>query len=587
MQTGQLSEQFKLAFSYFQNGQCELADYILLKILESSPDHFDSLLLRGIINVKKNTFIALELVTKATNVNPNNPYGHYNLGIIFEEQKLFDKALDSYECTVRLRPDFADAWLNLGNVLHALMNLDDAVRSYDFAIRIKPDFALAYYNRGVVLKELNRFEEAKDSYDNAIRLRPDFADAYCNRAVVLEELNRFQEAVENYDIAIRIKPDFALAYYNRGVVLKELNRFEEAKDSYDNAIRLRPDFADAYCNRAVVLEELNRFQEAVENYDIAIRIKPDFATAKFNKSINLLLNGNLKEGFGLYESRWEKRDPVTKRKFDQPLWLGKENIEGKTILIHSEQGLGDSIQFSRYLELMHKYEAKVLFEVPKPLYGLFKNSKAPYELLQKNDPLPYFDYHCPLLSLPLIFKTELSNIPGITPYFFSNPEKNNYWAFQLGKKTKPRIGIVWSGDVKNKKDQFRSMKLDELVSRLPVNFEYISLQKEVGEHDVANLKKYNIKHFGDQLHDFTDTASLIECMDLVISVDTSVAHLSASLGKETWILISFIPDFRWFLGRDDSPWYRSVSLYRQKNDRQWAPVLERMSTNLLNTNFDW
>jgi len=519
MQTGQLSEQFKLAFSYFQNGQCELADYILLKILESSPDHFDSLLLRGIINVKKNTFIALELVTKATNVNPNNPYGHYNLGIIFEEQKLFDKALDSYECTVRLRPDFADAWLNLGNVLHALMNLDDAVRSYDFAIRIKPDFALAYYNRGVVLKELNRFEEAKDSYDNAIRLRPDFADAYCNRAVVLEELNRFQEAVENYDIAIRIKPDFA--------------------------------------------------------------------TAKFNKSINLLLNGNLKEGFGLYESRWEKRDPVTKRKFDQPLWLGKENIEGKTILIHSEQGLGDSIQFSRYLELMHKYEAKVLFEVPKPLYGLFKNSKAPYELLQKNDPLPYFDYHCPLLSLPLIFKTELSNIPGITPYFFSNPEKNNYWAFQLGKKTKPRIGIVWSGDVKNKKDQFRSMKLDELVSRLPVNFEYISLQKEVGEHDVANLKKYNIKHFGDQLHDFTDTASLIECMDLVISVDTSVAHLSASLGKETWILISFIPDFRWFLGRDDSPWYRSVSLYRQKNDRQWAPVLERMSTNLLNTNFDW
>jgi ADP-heptose:LPS heptosyltransferase len=192
-----------------------------------------------------------------------------------------------------------------------------------------------------------------------------------------------------------------------------------------------------------------------------------------------------------------------------------------------------------------------------------------------------------LLSLPLIFKTELSNIPGITPYFFSNPEKNNYWAFQLGKKIKPRIGIVWSGDVKNKKDHVRSMKLDELVSRLPVYFEYISLQKEVREHDVANLKKYNIKHFGDQLHDFTDTASLIECMDLVISVDTSVAHLSASLGKETWILISFIPDFRWLLGRDDSPWYRSVSLYRQKNDRQWAPVLERMSTNLLNTNFDW
>jgi tetratricopeptide (TPR) repeat protein len=430
---------------------------------------------------------------------------------------LFDKALDSYECTVRLRPDFADAWLNRGNVLHALMNLDDAVRSYDFAIGVNSNFYLAYYNRGVVLKELNRFKEAKDSYDNAIRLRPDFADAYCNRAVVLEELN---------------------------------------------------------C-----------FQEAIENYDIAIRIKPDFANAKFNKSINLLLSGNLKEGFELYEFRWEKRDPVTKRNFDQPLWLGTENIEGKTILIHSEQGYGDTIQFSRYLEFMHMYGAKVLFEVPKPLYGLFKNFNAPCEVIQKGGPFPYFDYQCPLLSLPLVFKTELLNIPSVTPYFFSDPVQNKYWEFQLGKRIKPRIGIVWSGDAKHTKDHVRSMKLEELASKLPVNFEYISLQKEVREHDVASLKKYSIKHFGDQLHDFTDTASLIECMDLVISVDTSVAHLSASLGKETWILISFMPDFRWFLGRDDSPWYKSVSLYRQKNDRQWAPVLERLSANLLNTSF--
>jgi tetratricopeptide (TPR) repeat protein len=585
MSPGQLREQFKLAFSYYQNSQNDLADFIFSKILELKPDHFDSLLLRGIINVRKNAFIALDLVTKATNVSPNNPSGHYNLGLILEDLKLFDKALDSYECTVRLRPDFADAWLNRGNVLHALMNLDDAVRSYDFAISIKPDFSLAYYNRGLVLKELNRFEEAKDSYDNAIRLSPDFADAYCNRAVVLEELNRFEEAIENYDIAIRIKPGFALAYYNRGVVLKELNRFKEAKDSYDNAIRLRPDFADAYCNRAIVLEELNRFQAAIENYDIAIRIKPDFANAKFNKSINLLLNGNLNEGFVLYEFRWEKRDPVTKRNFDQPLWLGTENIEGKTILIHSEQGYGDTIQFCRYAKLVKERGARVAMEVPEALLRLMAGLEGVDELVEKGNALPAFDFHCPLMSLPLAFNTTIESIPHLIPYIHSNIDKEDKWRVHIGNSGF-KIAICWQGSTKGKVDIGRSFPVSLFEGLAKINdVRLISLQKNEGVEQLKNLPAgMRVETLPDDFDNgdnaFLDSACVMKCVDLVITSDTALTHLAGALGVKTWLPLKYVPDWRWMLETSSSPWYPNHRLFRQAIRGEWGSVFKAMELEL-------
>ena len=291
---------------------------------------------------------------------------------------------------------------------------------------------------------------------------------------------------------------------------------------------------------------------------------------------------DFENGWELYEWRW-KRENFTSRKrnFSQPLWLGVESLANKTILLHAEQGLGDTIQFCRYIPLVKKLGARVLLEVPKPLMELLEDFEGVDELLEAGKKLPEFDYQCPLLSLPLSFKTELNAIPSPTPYLQSNAEKIMVWSQRLGAKSKHRIGLVWSGSTIHKNDSNRSLALADLINYLPQNFEYVSLQKEVRERDNEVLANSAIKNYSQQLIDFTDTAALCDLMDLVISVDTSVAHLAAALGKPTWILLPFISDWRWMLDREDSPWYESVKLYRQGEDREWEPVFERVARDLI------
>ena len=323
--------------------------------------------------------------------------------------------------------------------------------------------------------------------------------------------------------------------------------------------------------------------EAVANYDKAIAIKPDFSDAYWNKSIALLLCGEFKTGWELYEWRWknESNDKFTsKSTFTQPLWLGVEPLKGKTILLHSEQGLGDTIQFCRYANLVKALGARVLMEVPKSLLSLLQDLEGIDELIEKGKLLPPFDYYCPLMSLPLAFKTELNTIPSLTPYFKNDSNKVAKWRGRLGEKTTPRIGLVWSGSVGHVNDHNRSLSLDALTQHLPNHFEYVCLQNEIRDSDKEALKKSSIRYFGAEINDFKESAALCEVMDLVISVDTSVAHLSGALGKPTWVLLPHTPDWRWLLDRDDSPWYGSVKLYRQSKDTKWEPVLQRLVKNL-------
>ena len=321
---------------------------------------------------------------------------------------------------------------------------------------------------------------------------------------------------------------------------------------------------------------------ALASYDKAIELKPDYADALFHKSLALLLAGNFRQGWEFYEWRLKRENPASPRRvFPRPLWLGSQSISGKTILLHSEQGLGDSIQFCRYAVFVAGLGARVILEVEPPLFGLFNKLAGVSELVIKGNPLPDFDYHCPLLSLPFAFKTDLGTIPCARHYLKCPPDKLEHWKSRLGEKNGPRVGLAWNGNVMHMNDGSRSIPLSALTRHLPEGFTYVSLQKEIREIDKSTLESSaNIFHYGEELNDFTDTAALCKLMDVVISVDTSVAHLSGALGKPTWVLLPFSPDWRWMLDRDDSPWYPDIRLFRQQKPNDWSEAIERIISSL-------
>ena len=611
----QADRLFQQAMILLNQGRLGQSREILENVVKLNPNQFDAFNLLGIIAAQlKELELAEELFDKAIKLNPNKSTFYCNRGNVLKELKLYDKALIQYDKAIVLNKDYALAYLNRSIALSELNQYEEALKSSAAAIRIKFDYAEAYYQHGIILTELKRYEEALHSYDKAIVLKPHYAEAYSNRGVVLKELKRFEESLASYEKAIGFKPDYAEAYSNRGLVLNEFKRFEEAKQSYNKAIELKVDYAEAYFNLANVLSEMKRFEESLENYDKAIKLKNDYVKAYlnrgnvlanteyfnlaltsydkvielnndyfkayWNKALLLLLLQDYKNGWHLYEWRWKSLQKNEYRNFPQPTWLGTESLEKKTILLHAEQGLGDTIQFCRYAALVKRIGARVLLEVPESLMKLLQGLDGIDQLIEAGTDLPAFDYQCPLLSLPLAFKTEVNSIPSSTAYIKSSADKLDTWNQRLGAKSKPRIGLVWSGSPTHTNDHSRSLALADLINDLPNGFEYVSLQKEVRDSDKETLANSDIKHYGEKLVDFTDTAALCDLMDLVISVDTSVAHLSAALGKPTWILLAFNPDWRWMLNRDDSPWYESVKLYRQGEDRQWDAVLERVAIDL-------
>ena len=579
-----VSALFSQGLALHQQGQLTQAKLVYEQVLSKQPQHLDALYLSGVIAAQsKNPTLAVELIGKAIAVRPDYAEAHAIRGIALKDLERVEEAIASFDRAISIKPDYAEAHYNRGNALKKLERMEDAVASYDRAIAIKPDYAKAYYNRGVALNELKQVEEALASYDRAIEIKSDYAIAYSNRGVALQELRRVEEAVASFDRVIAINWDDAEAHSNRGVALQELKQVEDAVASYDRAIAIKSEYAEAYSNRGNALKELKQVEEAVASYDRAIALNPEYAEAYWNKALALLLAGNFAHGWELYESRWKnERSALKSHNFPQPPWLGAEDIASKTILLHAEQGLGDTIQFCRYAKLVKALGAKVVLEVPKALRGLLSGLEGADELIEEGNALPTFDYHCPLLSLPLAFKTDLTNIPSPKPYLAASAQKCDEWAQRMGAKGKPRVGVVWSGNATYKNDHNRSLSLQQLLPHLPNCCEYVSLQKEVRGVDKAVLEGSGIRHYGEELKDFTDTAALCDLMDVVITVDTSVAHLSGALGKKTWIVLPYSPDWRWLLDRNDSPWYDSVRLYRQDENRQYAPVLQRVANDLLN-----
>ncbi len=517
---------------------------------------------------------------------------HSNLGIALLHLKRPAEALASYDTAIALKPDFAEAHYNRGIALRDLKRPGDALTSYDTAIALKSDDAEAHYNRGNALRDLNRPEDALASYDRAIALRPDHADAFNNRGAALLDLKRPEEALASCDKAIGLKPDHAGAHNNRGNALRELQRPEAALASHDKAIALKPDFAQAHYNRGIALMALRRPDEALASYDNAIALKPDYAEAHWNQALGFLLVGRFEPGWRQFEWRKRLKAPLGLRCYAQPPWLGVEDIAGKTLFIYWEQGLGDTIQFCRYAKIAAARGAKVVLSVQQSLIELLEQIGPAIRIVGPDAVPPDFDYHCPLLSLPLALGTTLSNIPATIPYLKSNVEKSLSWKEQLGEKNKPRVGLVWSGGFRPGQTEAwnfnsrRDIPLAKLAVLKDPNIDFYSLQKgEPAELELAALIRDHwdgphIIDFTSRLRDFSDTAALVDNLDLVVSVDTSTAHLAGALGKPVWLLNRFDTCWRWLLQRADSPWYPTVKLYRQEKAGHWDDVVEQIKMDL-------
>jgi tetratricopeptide (TPR) repeat protein len=554
------------------------------KAIQLKPNNAEVYNGRGIVLRNLNRLDeAIASYDKAIELNPNYAEVFNNRAIIFWYLKRPEDALKNYDKAIQLNPEYAGALNNRGLVLKGLNRIEDALASYDKAIQLNPEYAGAFNNRGIALKNANRFEDALASYDKAIQLNPEYAEAFNNRGLVLKDLNRFEDALASYDKAIQLNPEYAEAYNNIAIVLKDLNRLEEALASYDKAIQLNPEYAEAYNNRGTVFREMRCFEDELKCYNKAIELKPDYAGAYWNKSLLRILAGEYKEGWELYE--WRRRMDSLKEYYPnhpQPLWLGNDSLAGKKILIQSEQGLGDTLQFCRYLLMLKELKPeRIIFEVNRPLVFMMVTLGIGMDIIQKKSPLPSFDYYCPLLSLPHAFKTSLDTIPAQTPYLSADTDKSAYWSKKLGQKKKFRIGLAWSGSPSHHNDHNRSLSFSQLKSLFSLPFEFHSLQKEIRKEDKKNLNKHkNVIQHQDDLKDFTDTAALADQMDLIISVDTSVAHLAGALGKKLWILLPYMPDYRWMLDREDTPWYPSARLFRQPKNADWESVIKNLNTEL-------
>jgi tetratricopeptide (TPR) repeat protein len=428
------------------------------------------------------------------------------------------------------------------------------------------------------------FPSAIGLYDQVISLNPSHAEAYYRRGNALKNLGQLDAALASYDQAIERKADYAYAYCNRGVVQHGLGLIAAALSSYDQAIAVDAADAMAHYNRALLMQDCSRWDAALAGYNQAVSIDPAYADAQYNRSLALLFQGDFENGWRGYEWRWRNAHRLSigePRNFTQALWLGEESVAGKRLLLYGEGGLGDTLQFCRYAAFCAARGATVLLEVQPPLLELLTNLKGVSQLIAAGSALPPFDYQCPLMSLPLAFKTTLDTVPAAPKYLHGDEARVARWRALLGVRSRPRIGLVWSGNPNNTIDHRRSIRLADWVTHLPSEFEYFCLQKDVREADRAALKSSRfIVSFDDELLDFVNTAALCECMDVVISVDTSLAHLSGALGRRTWVLLPSNPDWRWLIDRDDSPWYPTVKLYRQKAAGDWNEVFARIATDL-------
>jgi len=606
---GLLSE----AIRCHQAGRFAEAKQHYLSVLATSPRQAQSLHGLGLIAQQTGDLEgAIGKMRQAVAIDPHEAGYHFSLGSALQAHRRLDEALIEYRQALALNPDLASAHNNIAALLQQQGKFEEAKSHYERAVAVKPDYAAAHCNLGALLKNLGDFTGAVDCHRKALALRPDFAEAHNNLGLVLREQGKIQEARTHYELALTLRPNYAEAHSNLGVLLRhegkldeslachqralglspnsaqaldnlgntlcDLGRLEDAAASHRRAVAIRPSFAAAHSNLGHTLRKQGKLTEARQSFNRALALEPANAEIGWNLALLDLLEGNLAAGWLGYEAR-HQRSENRPRRFPQPIWRG-EPLNGARILLHAEQGLGDSLQFLRYVPMVHAAGGKVILNVPSALRRLAAQLPGVTTLTVDDEPLPPFDWHAPLLSLPLAFKTNLGSIPNRCPYLTVPDEAMRAHKALPLIDQKLHVGLVWSGDPKNTVDRMRSMTLSSLQPLFSLHgVQLFSLQLGPAAAQLGAMQA-PITDLRCAIRDFADTAALIAHLDLIITVDTSVAHLAGALGKPTWVLLPFAPDWRWLTDREDSPWYPTMSLFRQTRFGDWPSVVQRVRDQL-------
>lgn len=610
-----MRQQLAEAISLFQQGQLDAAQAGFKAVLKRDSRNFDALHFCGVAAAEAGRLEeGVNLIRRALAVNPRIAEAHANLGSALIRSGRYEEALVNLDRALALDPKAANAHHNRGYALMKLRRLDQAIAAFDRALELKPDHSEAHNDRANALSDKNKPEEALAGYEKALSLRPGRVGYMVNVALALCSVKRHADALAMADKARQAKPDDTGALVTRAQALLGLSRPADALVDLDAALLLDPGLVQAHVWRCMAfmllarpedalataeiaramapkdgkvhnahgmaLGNLNRFNEALVSYDHALKLSPNDRDILWNRALALLVLGRFQEGWLAYEYRNLRISSLAARSYPKPLWWGKEPLQGQRLFVYWEQGFGDTLQFARYVPLVAAAGAQVTFSVQDALRRIFKDLDPSINVIGQNDEPGEFDLHCPLLSLPLAFNTRLETIPAWTNGYLKAPaEEVARWDRRLPAGRR-RIGLVWSGNQSHGNDANRSMSLARLKPLFRTDDVWVSLQKDVREAERAAFEASGLLDVSTELGDFADTAALISALDLVIAVDTSVAHLAGALGKATWLMVPFSPDFRWLLDREDFPWYPEMRLFRQTHPGDWEGVVARIGDAL-------
>ncbi len=567
---------FEAALAHHGARRLDAAEAAAREAIAHHPSHAGAHQLLAIIAIQRGDHRkAVALLHRSIGLDPHAEQAHNNLGIALAGLGRLDEAIASLVRATEINPGFAVAHFNLGSVRQRANRVEEAAESLRRAIDAKPDYFDAHLHLGNVLYQQKQFEAAIESYRNAVEVRPDSPLPHFGIGSALKALQRLDEAVASYRRALELRPDWADAYNSLGNALAAQGHDEEAIESFRRALALKPDYVDAHNDLGVALQKQNRIAGALQSYRRCELLRPDHADLHLNMALAYLVAGDFANGWREYEWRYRSKARMP-RKLPQPLWTG-EDLAGKTILLHYEQGFGDTLQFMRYAPLVAARGARVVLEVQPPLMRLARTLKGPAQVVAAGETLPPFDFHCHLLSLPERFATDLATIPDNVPYLTPEAEAVARWRSEIGDGPALKVGLAWAGNAKHHNERDRSLGIERLAPLLELpGIRWFSLQ--VGDHagDVAQRPAGTIDDLSRDLSDFAETAAAIANLDLVVAVDTAVVHLAGALGRPVWAMLAFAPDWRWLLGREDSPWYPSLRLFRQPRAGDWDSVIARV-----------
>lgn len=595
-------DTFQLALQKHMDGQVQEADSLFSQILLEDPNHAETHYFKGLSAYQQQNYtVAIGFLNRAIELKSHIPVFYNGLGNAYYLAGELEEAKVAYEKALELDPRNSEVLNNLGSLMHKLEKYPEALLHFTNSLEINPYVADVYLNMANTLKEMELYSEAVTQCFRAVHFRPEYAEAYFNIGYLFQKLyddkaenpekyvndphNYLEQAVSNYVMGLELHPDDWEAYYNLGNAFKLDNQQNEALLCYNKCLELNPEFAPAHNNLGFVLRGCMQIEVAVECYKRALSIQPDFPEAHFNLAVAYLLLGNFKEGWHHYEWRNSKR--LFTQGLSQPVWDGTP-FAGKTLLVRSEQGYGDTFQFIRYLPWVKSLGGKVVFECQPGLKPILNGCIGIDQLIERTsnleEPGVAFDLHIPLLSLPGLFQSDLSNIPAPVPYLFSPEALSDKWQSRLSNpgSNQLKIGIVWAGSVHNKHGLHRACPIEHFATLAErPDVKVYSIQKGPSvlggqPWSEQDLTPYNITNLGPDLVHFAETAGIIANLDLIISVDTSVAHLAGAMGKPVWTLLPFVPDWRWMLEMETSPWYPTMKLFRQPDMGDWSGLFKQV-----------